>query len=299
MRLLVLGASGQVGSCVLSAAAERGQIATGTYRSHARPGLVPLDLLDRAATDEIVRRERPDWIVACATWAWVDGNQVDPERATRENVSTVENAASAALAVDARFCYLSTSYVFDGRKSSPYTEDDPVSPTSVYAETKVRSEAIVREAFAHRGLVARTIVVYGPDPQEKNFFYQVVAAGREGRSMRIPKDQTGNPTYGPDLASALVELLARGASGTWNIAGPDDDLDRVEFARLICEEEGLDFGFIEPVATEDLGQPAPRPLNGSLSIAKLRGAGIVMRSAAEVLGDRKRAGGRWPASSLS
>lgn len=299
MRLLVLGASGQVGSCVLSAAEARGITATGTFRSHALPGLVHLDLMDRAATDDVIRSERPDWIVACATWAWVDGNQRDPGRAVRENVGTVENATAAALEVGARFCYLSTSYVFDGRKGAPYTEEDPVSPTSVYAETKVRSEAIVRAAFAHRGLIARTIVVYGPDPQEKNFFYQVVSGARAGRSIRVPNDQTGNPTYGPDLAAALIELMARGETGIWNVAGPDTNMDRVAFARSICQSEGLDAALVEPVATAELAQPAPRPPNGSLSIVKLNAAGIAMRSAAEVFHDRKCRGGLWPGGVFS
>jgi dTDP-4-dehydrorhamnose reductase len=139
----------------------------------------------------------------------------------------------------------------------------------------------------------RTIVVYGPDPAERNFFYQVLAAGRAATPMRVPVDQLGNPTFGPDLAAAALELAARGAGGVWNVAGPDASLDRVAFARLICHAAGLDDGFLVPATTAELAQPAPRPLNGALSTAKLEAAGVRMRSARKALALWSRAEAAW------
>ncbi|HSG81497.1 MAG TPA: SDR family oxidoreductase [Gemmatimonadota bacterium] len=294
MKILVLGASGQLGHLLVQVGERRGLTVLGTYRSHPRAGLLQLDLLDFEATRHTIQHIRPDWVVNCASWTWVDGNEDDPQRAQRENVDTVAVAAAAVTESDARWCYLSSSYVFDGTSGRPYTEEDTMSPISVYARTKVQSEEISRTYFGSDALIVRTIVVWGPDPQEKNFAYQVIGSALSGKPMEVPVDQLGNPTYGPDLASALIQLLERGAGGTWNVAGPEEHMDRVSLARLFCRTLDLDDGFIRPVTTAELAQPARRPLNASLATGKLADAGLALRPTADALAAWRAGEWEWP-----
>lgn len=298
MKILVLGASGQVGNLLMKIGERSGHSMVGTYRHHPQPNLLQLDLCDPDTTRRLVQRAGPDWVVDCACWAWVDGNEREPERAQRENVDTVDNAIAATAAVGARWCYLSSSYVFDGTKSSPYDESDPVSPVSVYAHTKVRAEELSRARFGDDALIARTIVVWGPDPQEKNFAYQLVRNARSSRTMPVPSDQLGNPTFGPDLAAAVLGLIERSAGGIWNVAGPETDLDRATFARSLCRGLGLDDSFIEPVTTDRLGQVARRPLNGALATAMLEGAGLSIRDTVEALAAWRAGEWDWPWADL-
>jgi dTDP-4-dehydrorhamnose reductase len=294
MKILVLGASGQVGHLLMRVARGRGHEPIGTYCHHEVAGLERLDLNDIGATRRLTDRVRPDWVVNCASWTWVDGNELDPSRAERENVDTVACAADAANTVGARWCYLSSSYVFDGSQTTPYSENDPVSPVSVYGRAKLRGEEITRRIFGEAGLIVRTIVVWGPDLRQKNFASQVIRHALGGKEMSVPVDQIGNPTYGPDLASAVLQLMERPAGGVWNVAGPEAHLDRVAFAKLICQTLGLDGGFIKSVTTAQLGQPARRPLNGSLATAKLEAAGLSLRATAEALQAWRRGEWEWP-----
>lgn len=106
--------------------------------------------------------------------------------------------------------------------------------------------------------------VYGREPQRKNFVYQLADRLCGGKQMKVPNDQEGNATYTPDLARAVVRLVELGESGIWNLAGPEPRLNRVVFARLVCEVLGLPKDGIEGVSTKELGQAAPRPLQGGL-----------------------------------
>jgi dTDP-4-dehydrorhamnose reductase len=262
---------------------ERGHELTGTYCNYQIAGMQRLDLKDADATQRLVSGLQPDWVVNCASWTWVDGNELDPAKAERENIDTVACATAAASSVGARWCYLSSSYVFDGSKSTPYGEADARAPVSVYGQTKVRGEEITRDIFGEAGLIIRTIVIWGPDRRQKNFACQVIRHALSGERMEVPLDQLGNPTYGPDLAAAVLQLMERSAGGVWNVAGPEADLTRVAFADLLCRELGLDNGFIEPVTTEQLEQPARRPLNGSLATVKLESEGVSLRGTVEAL----------------
>lgn len=131
------------------------------------------------------------------------------------------------------------------------------------------------EACGGRCIIARTMGVYGPEPQRKNFVYQVRKALEAGKPFRVPDDQFGNATYAPDLARIVIALAAQNQSGIWNVAGPDPRLRRSDFARLIAESYNLPVALIQPVATLALGQPAPRPEQGGLVVDKaVRATGV-------------------------
>lgn len=267
MKVLVLGASGLVGWNLLKTAASLGHQVTGTCRSHPQPGLVPLSMEDGAAVSRLIGETKPDVIFYCAGWTWVDGCESDPDRARRENADCPGRAARAASETGSHFVYFSTSYVFNGT-DGPYPEEAATAPLSVYGRAKLEGEQQVREATGGRALIARTMGVYGTEPQQKNFVYQVRQTLAAGKPMRVPEDQFGNVTYVDDLARMAIELARQDRRGIWNLAGPDPRVRRSDFARQIAQAYDLPAELIEPVPTASLNQPAPRPREGGLLIEK-------------------------------
>ena len=129
-------------------------------------------------------------------------------------------------------------------------------------------------------------MVYGPDPQEKNFLAQMQRNLRAGKPMRVPQDQVSTPTYNRDLIRALVGLVEAGASGVFHVCGPEL-LDRLTFACEAAKHLGLDASLLQGVATADLGQRARRPLHAGLATTKLTGTypELRLRTLTEALAD--------------
>lgn len=269
MRALVIGASGQIGGHIFAELSRRGHAAAGTARSFAAAGFPLLDIADDAAVASSIGDVRPDVVFLPAGFTWVDGCEKDPARAFLENRDRPLAVARRARDAGAAFVYFSTDYVFDGA-AGPYGEDDPVRPLSVYGRSKLEAEDALR-AEVPESLIVRTTTVYGPERQGKNFVYQVAQRARRGERMKVPRDQLATPSYGPDVARAVVELVEARARGTFNVAGPEL-VDRATFGALACEALGIASSAIEPVSTEELAQPAARPLRGGLRIDKLRAA---------------------------
>lgn len=261
--ILILGASGQVGQRVLRAARTRygGAHAVGTYQTKARDDLVHLELEDHDAIRGLVNQTAPWAVVLTAAFSWVDGCQNEPEQAWRINVEGPRIAASAAADVDAAFVYVSSDYVFDGT-AGPYLEESAVRPISAYGASKLEGEVAVSEACA-RSLVVRTNVVYSWDPDGQNFLMQVRNKLSAGQKIKVPMDQWNTPTYAPDLAAGILDLLDKRATGLFHIGGPDF-MDRYRLGLKIAAAFGLDGTTIQPVLTRDLNQPAPRPLKSGL-----------------------------------
>lgn len=264
--LLVLGGSGQVGGAILREAQRRGLPAVGTYWEHPQPGLVRWDG-GQASLANFLRTLHPLAVVYAAGLMNVDACEGCEKEANHWNAMVPSDIVRLCRGL-CGFVYFSTEYVFDG-SVGPYTEDDPVSPLSAYARSKVRGEEGVLSADPSV-LVVRTTVVYGPEAQGKNFVAQLRRL-RPGERMRVPCDQLSSPTYNEDLAARTLDLLGRRATGVWHVAGPDV-MDRISFARLAAKAFGLDATLVEPVATSELCQPARRPLKAGLRIDKLNGA---------------------------
>jgi dTDP-4-dehydrorhamnose reductase len=281
MRALVIGASGQVGAALLTTLRARGHEARGTYGHNAATGLDPLDLADHEAVARAVAAARPDWVFCPAGLSHVDYCEDHVDEALAANRDGPAAAAHAAESAGAGFVFYSSDYVFDGA-AGPYGEDDIPRPRSVYARSKHEGEQAVMVA-CRRAVVIRTSVVYGPEPQEKNFAYQLIRAFREGRGFRLAADQRASPSYNPDVAAASVELCERALKGLWHVAGPEV-LDRYAFALLISKEFGLDASRFTALPTAALGQKAARPLDGGLKVAKAQAQlKTLLRSPAEGL----------------
>ncbi|HET9488688.1 MAG TPA: dTDP-4-dehydrorhamnose reductase [Methylomirabilota bacterium] len=267
MRALVVGASGQVGAALSVRLAARGHRVIATHHRTPAPSTRQLDFTDAAATERIIDETRPDWIFCAAGLIHVDYCEEVPAEAYRANRDAPAAAARLAARRGARFIYYSTEYVFDGR-AGPYGEADQPDPLSVYGRSKLEGERAVVQANPG-SLVVRTTVVYGPEPQGKNFVYQLLRRLRAGERMTVAVDQRSSPTYNEDLAAASVELAERGVGGVIHVAGPDI-LDRYAFARTACEVFDLDPESLTPVPTAELSQRAPRPLNAGLRTDRAR-----------------------------
>jgi dTDP-4-dehydrorhamnose reductase len=267
MRALVIGASGQVGAALAARLVALHHEVVGTHRGVAGPATRFLDLADHAATARLIEETAADWVFCPAGLTHVDWCEDHAAEAMAANRDAPAAAARAAVERGAGFVYFSTEYVFDGA-GGPYGEDDRVNPLSVYGRSKLEGERAALAANP-RTLVVRTTVVYGPEPQGKNFVYQLLHRARRGEPMRVPTDQRSSPTYNPDLAAATVELAERGVTGVVHVAGPEV-VDRHAFARLACEVFDLDPGFLEPVTTAGLRQRAARPLDAGLRTDRVR-----------------------------
>ena len=259
----------------------------GTYHGVPQPGTRPLDLTDSAATEQLIAEVEPDWVVCPAGLTHVDHCEDHPDEAMAVNRDAPAAAARVAAKCGAGFVYFSTEYVFDGT-AGPYAEGDPTNPLSVYWRSKLEGERRAVEENP-RTVVIRTTVVYGPEPQGKNFVYQMLRRARRGEIIRAPRDQISSPTYNVDLASATVELIERDFRGVLHVAG-SAVLDRYAFAQQVCAVFGLDQGLVEPVETAALGQRARHPLRAGLAIDRARGLlRTPLRSPREALDDMRQA----------
>ena len=249
MKAVVLGASGQVGGHVL--AALRKHEARGTSSRDA-------DLRDARALERAIADA--DAVVNAAGLANADFCEDHPSEAYAVNVDGARRAAE--LAKDRLFVHFSTDHVFDGREG-PYGEEDRPAPINVYGRTKLEAERIVLTVHP-RALVVRTSLVFAPG--DRSFFSKLLAA-----SGPLPcwTDQVSTPSYGPNLAEAVVELLERGASGVWHVAGTDT-LDRHAFALKVAARWGFEPGRLKPVPIRDAPPRAPRPLRAGLRVDKAR-----------------------------
>jgi dTDP-4-dehydrorhamnose reductase len=264
MRVLIIGASGFIGSALRSAF---GADAVGTCHAHPAEGLHPLDMRDAAAVERLMREIRPQLVIQPAAQPHVDWCEEHVQESHDINVAGTRNVAVAARAAGARYVFFSTDYVFNG-DSGPYREDAPAHPPNVYGRHKLEAEHLIAATLDDQ-VIVRVCGVYGYEPRGKNFVMGLLAKGQRGEPMNVPSDQWGHPTYADNLAAAVRELALSPHRGIFHVVGPEY-LDRVSFARLACTVFGLDPGFLRPCPTAALGQRAPRPLRGGLDSAKAR-----------------------------
>jgi len=260
VRLLLTGAAGQVGRELVDAFAGHDVVAA----DHAT-----LDVADRDAVLQAVTGTAPDAVVHAAAWTAVDACEADPDRAWRVNVLGTRHIAEGARRAGAHVCYLSTDYVFDGRKPEPYLEWDDPNPQSVYGRSKLGGERELDPG----SLVVRTSWVCGR--HGPNMVKTVLRLAREHDQLRFVDDQLGQPSFADDLAGMVRRLVLERRAGTFHVTN-QGAVSWFEFARTVLECAGLDPARVQPIATADLDppRPAPRPPNSVLDNAVLRLDGI-------------------------
>lgn len=265
-RLLVIGASGLVGSALVRAARDRGLEAVGAARTARGDATVEVNLLDRAGIVRALAAVRPDAVAICSAWPHVDGCEADPTRSERENVGTVRNLLEAlGEGSTTPVLFFSTDHVFDGAKEV-YVESDAVRPLSVYAKHK----RAVEELLLSRGhaLVARTAWVFGAEPRRKNFVYRVLDAAKTGETLRVPEAQGGCPTWAGWLATSALRAFCEGTQGLLHLTG-ERYFTKAEWARFIATSLELGPLEVREMSWSEAGQVAPRPARVALRSERL------------------------------
>jgi dTDP-4-dehydrorhamnose reductase len=257
-KILVIGATGLLGSRLM-------EIGEGSYEMHGtynrnRPkgsNTHRMDVTKRAEVFSVIEGVKPDCVVDTAAITAVDYCETHPEEAWLVNVEGAKNVAEVCKRAGAKMLFLSSDYVFDGKKLS-YGEKDKPKPLNYYAKTKLIAEHVL-DALDVNYVVARTAVLYGVDGLGKeNFVAWITSKLRKKEKVRIVSDQHNSPTYADNLAEILLALYKKDANGVFHVAGADC-LSRYEFAMKIADVFGLDEKLINSVTTPELNQIAPRP----------------------------------------
>jgi dTDP-4-dehydrorhamnose reductase len=273
MRIVVTGADGQLGVELVPTLSVCREVIGIT--------IADLDVTDHDCADRLAALA-PDWVVHAAAATDVDGCEREPERAMAVNADGTRRVAEGCRRAGAGLVYLSTDYVFDGRKGAPYTEADTPAPLNAYGRSKLEGERAVRSVVS-RWLIVRTAWLYGT--QGKNFVKTVLGKVRDGEPLRVVDDQVGSPTYAADLAGAVALLLSRGLTGVFHVTN-GGSCSWYEFAREILRLTNVDVNSVKRITSEELSRPARRPGYSVLENAAWRPAGLPpLRAWPEALAD--------------
>lgn len=270
MRLLIAGWQGQLARALV-------EIAPGHPDIEALAiGRPALDLCEPASITRAMTDFRPDVIINTAAYTAVDKAETEPDAAFALNRDGARLLAEAAHRRGAAIIHVSTDYVFDGAKPTPYLEDDATAPLNVYGRSKLEGELAVRAANPRHAIV-RTAWVHSPGGA--NFVRTMLRLAADRKTLRVVDDQIGSPTYAPHLAMAIIALAgsisARNAAddcwGVYHAAGAGEvswcglarEVFRVSAAR------GGPSAEVEPITTADYPTPARRPANSRLDCTRL------------------------------
>lgn len=234
------------------------------------------DIRDRERLLYWVDAFRPELIVNCAAYTKVDACEGEGrEEAFAINGSALDNVVAACRAAEgggARLIHISTDYVFDGKGTAPYREDDPVGPLSVYGQSKLDGER--RVLVYDKAVVVRTSWLFGPGGP--NFVATIVRLIEEGRPLRVVRDQQGAPTYTPFLAKSALDLAALPAETVRGVVHYRNR-EPVSWYEFASEIAGLWSGTrripeVVPVTTDEFPRPAPRPAYSVLDVSRFEEA---------------------------
>jgi dTDP-4-dehydrorhamnose reductase len=270
--ILVTGANGQVGQCFQQLSA------IFPDQEFLFTGADTLDITDKKSVNRIFN-EYPNlrWVVNCAAYTAVDKAENEEEKATLINVQGVKNLAKACAASGATLIHLSTDYVYHSKQNRPLLEDDRVQPKSVYARTKLAGERAAFRAHPNGVMVIRTSWVYAAVGQ--NFVKTMLRLGKERPTINVVADQIGTPTYAPDLALAILQIIQQVEqgivnqgvlTGIWHYSN-EGVASWYDFAKAIFDIQQLPCQ-VMPIETKDYPTPAKRPSFSVLNKAKIKAA---------------------------
>jgi dTDP-4-dehydrorhamnose reductase len=270
MRILLFGASGLLGK-VLQEEWGSDEIIPATSRE--------ADIRSEEQVRKLFFKCRPEWTILAAAYTDVDACENNSALAHAVNFRGAINVAQAARENNSRFLLISTDYVFDGTKSTPYEVDDPIRPLNVYGRSKAAAEQGVRDILPGC-CILRTSWLFGAIG--KCFPNSILALARERKTLSVVTDQTGSPTFNRDLARVIRELVRAGAAGTIHAAN-SGNCSWFEFAQEILRAGVHADVQLVPISTQELRRPAPRPRYSVLSCKSLAPFGISLRSWKEAL----------------
>ena len=275
LKAFVTGVTGQLGrDCIRNHAAIGSDIAEKYGGATTAAPYVRLDITDKVAVASVIEDMRPDAIIHCAAWTDVDGAE-NPENkllAHKINAEGTENIAKAAKSVDAKMVYISTDYVFNGQGTEPWTPDcEDYAPLNYYGQTKLEGEQAVANLL-EKYFIVRIAWVFGLNG--KNFIKTMIHAGKTHDKVRVVNDQIGTPTYAPDLARLLADMIETEKYGRYHATNEGGYISWYDFCVEFYKQYGLSATVI-PVTTEEYGLSiATRPFNSKLDKSKLIRSGF-------------------------
>ena len=249
--VLVTGACGMLGSLVCNALKDKHTV----IPTDILPGCEMLDISDTDAVFDVINRVRPEIVFHCAAMTDVDGCENDPDAAHKINAVGTWNLACACASINCAIAYVSTDYVFDGEKGTPYTEFDSPNPIGAYGASKLAGERAIQELCAKHYIV-RTSWLFAP--HGKNFALSILKAAETRPELRVVADQFGSPTYAKDLAEFLAALAGSPLHGTYHFTN-SGGCSWFDFAQEILNAAGKTQVKVIPIKTEEWPTPTRRP----------------------------------------
>jgi dTDP-4-dehydrorhamnose reductase len=253
VKVVVTGAGGMLGRDVVTVADAMGHDVVALTRDD-------LDITDPGRVERIILRERPGAVINCAAWTAVDDAEASEHEASLVNAEGAGFVADAAAKAGAKVVYISTDYVFDGAKGSPYTESDETNPINAYGRTKLAGERATA-LVTKQSFIVRTAWLYGP--HRENFVETMLRLGEGGGPVVVVHDQIGCPTYTGHLAIGLVRLIDSSAFGIHHMAS-EGSCSRYEWAMEIFRQSGVVTRVLAST-TEMMADRAKRPMSTPLA----------------------------------
>lgn len=277
MKILITGSNGLLGQKLVAALRNDPEVqlvatSRGADRTPIPLGLQyrSMDITVQAEVDEVFATTMPEVVIHTAAMTNVDACELDPAACQLQNVTATEHVVQAAKRHGCHFIHLSTDFIFDGM-NGPYAEDDVPAPLSGYGHSKLHSERVVMEAGLAKWAIARTIIVYGiaEGLSRSNVVLWARSALEKGQPIKVVDDQWRMPTLAEDLADGCIRIAKRGATGVYNLSGPDG-MSILELVQRVGAFFHLDTSVVTPVKSDSLGQPARRPPRTGFVLDKAR-----------------------------
>lgn len=268
MKILIIGASGLVGSNCLRYLSEKGHECVGTYFSYAAKNTVYYDTLHPENTENFdVEAFTPEIIIHCGALTHVDYCEQNEAESHQLTVQSTQNIVTLARIFSSKIIFISTDYIFDGI-DGPYDEIAPANPISIYGRHKWEAEQLISDSGLEH-IILRITNVYGDEERGKNFVARIIDQADKGQhlTLKLPVDQYATPINAADIARAIGLLLNDDKSGIYNIASTDY-MNRVQLALRVLKYFPTATYDLIPMTTAVMNPPAARPLQGGLKTAK-------------------------------
>ena len=261
MKILVLGGLGQLGQCINKVATERGITSISFVDEFVG------NILNMKVLEDLFIQEKPEYVINCAAYTAVDKAEDEVDLSRRINRDGAENIAKMCLKYDATMLQVSTDFIFEGNVPALLTETDPAVPISMYGLTKLEGEQAVIASLSEYYIV-RTAWLYSEFAN--NFMKTMIKLGTERDSLGIIADQIGSPTYGVDLAGALLDIIAseKKAYGIYHYSN-EGAISWYDFAQAIFELGNIDVK-VKPLKTSEYPTKAARPAFSVMDKSKIK-----------------------------
>lgn len=246
MKILITGSNGMLGHDLIEALGDSHELVLTTSKT--------LDITDRDSVADFILDSKPDIVINSAAYTDVDGCESNPDLAYSVNGEGVKNLALACRQVDCPLVHISTDYVFNGVSDRPWVEDDEIGPISVYGKSKLMGEEYIQEIL-DKYFIVRTAWLYGING--RNFPRTMLELAENHSQITVVYDEVGTPTYAPDLAHGIGQLIESENYGIYHLTN-SGNCSWCEFARYIFEIADRDVEVI-PVTASEFARPAPRP----------------------------------------